>query len=339
MYNKDINTLEKTAIKWWSADIKDSVQSISIVPRLIDSHDQFISILKLIGPKDPSSIFDIIRVSKFPANLFIKHLSILTDFGGELLKRLSNTFEDIFFRDEEKKLYFKYIFQGTEYIYIFKNQNFKGLSNAKLKIDGASFAVNYELDNLYEDIIMIFMYGAFSGNDIFLECDIAGRVSDTNGLDIFLKQRYIHVSKITSGAKSNSNGQVLQKKIQKFLIDSLGEQFTVVSNGKISLEGLQEGYFNFDIVISKKDVISQIGLEISFQVTTNSVIERKAVSAERRQIAMHNEGHHIGYIIDGAGNFERRSAVGILCNFSDCTVNCSQSDLSQLVSWIEETIV
>ncbi|MCU4437219.1 hypothetical protein KTH93_17265 [Acinetobacter bereziniae] len=339
MYNKDINTLEKTAIKWWSADIKDTVQSTSIIPKLIDSHDQFISILKLIDPKAPSSLFDIIRASKFPANLFVKHLSILTDFGGELLKRLSNTFEDIFFRDETNQLYLKYIFQEQEYTYIFKNQNFKGLSNTKLKIDGASFAVNYALDDLYEDIIMIFMYGAFSGNDIFLECDIAERVSDTNELDIFLRQRYIHVSKITSGAKSNSNGQVLQKQIQQFLKDSLSDQFTVLSNGKISLKSIKEGYFNFDIVISKKDVISQIGLEISFQVTTNSVIERKAVSAERRQTAMHNEGHHIGYIIDGAGNFERRSAVSILCNFSDCTVNCSQSDLSLLVSWIEETLV
>ena len=62
---------------------------------------------------------------------------------------------------------------------------------------------------------MIFIYGAFSGNDVFLECDIAGKMSNADALDSYLKQRYIFVSKITSGAKSNSNGQLLQKLIQK----------------------------------------------------------------------------------------------------------------------------
>ncbi len=339
MYKRDITQLEKTAIRWWSSDIKDTVQSISIIPRLINSHDQFISILKLIDPQNPLSIFKLIQASNFPANVFVKHLSILTDFGGELLKRLSNTFEDIFFRDNDNNLYFKYIFHKKEYTYYFKNQTFKGLSNTKLKIDGVSFAQDYPLNDLYEDIIMIFMYGAFSGSDIFLECDISERIQNANQLDIFLRQRYIHVSKITSGAKSNSNGQVLQKQIQLYLQEQLGEKFTVQSNGRIDLNSQSEKYLNFDIVISKEACSSKIGLEISFQVTTNSVIERKAVSAQTRQTLMHNEEHHIGYIIDGAGNFERRSAVSIICSFSDCTVNCSESDLSHLVSWIENTLV
>ncbi|PKF36843.1 restriction endonuclease [Acinetobacter proteolyticus] len=339
MFNKDINALEATAIKWWSSEIKETVQNISIIPRLINSHDQFISILKLTDPTNPRTIFDLIRASNFAANVFIKHLSILTDFGGELLKRLSNTFEDIFFRDDDSRLFFKYTFEEKEYQYYFNSQTLKGLSNTKLKIDGASFSADYPLNGIYEDIIMILMFGAFSGNDIFLECDIANRIRDTNALDVFLKQRYIYVSKITSGARSNSNGQVLQKKIQSLLQESLGNQFIVQSNGKINLQSELIEYLNFDIVVSKIGTNSKIGLEISFQVTTNSVIERKAVSAQTRQTLMHNDGHHIGYIIDGAGNFERRSAVSIICSYSDCTVNCSQSDLLQLVAWIEQTLV
>ena len=115
--------------------------------------------------------------------------------------------------------------------------------------------------------------------------------------------------------------------------------FDVKSNGKIALKDQEEKYLNFDIVVNKKGIDSAIGIEISFQVTTNSVIERKAVSAQRRLNMMHSEGHYVGYIIDGAGNFERRSAIGIICSYSDCTVNCSQSDLLQLSSWIRNTLV
>lgn len=339
MLNKNIYQLEETAIKWWPAEIQELAQQISIIPKLLATHDRFISILKLSNPHEPQSIFDLIKASNFPANVFVKHLSILTDFGGELLKRLSNTYEDIFFRNDGGKLYFKYEFDGEEKVYLFKNQTFKGLSNTKLKIDGESFSKEYDLNDLYEDIIMIFIYGAFSGHDVFLECDIAGRVRDADALDTYLKQRYISVSKITSGAKSNSNGQILQKLIQGQLQETLGDDFIVKSNGKILLKDQEEQYLNFDIVVNKKGIDSAIGIEISFQVTTNSVIERKAVSAQRRLNMMHSEGHYVGYIIDGAGNFERRSAIGIICSYSDCTVNCSQSDLLQLSSWIRNTLV
>lgn len=339
MLNKDINQLEETAIKWWPAEIQELAQKISIIPKLLATHDRFISILKLSNPHDPQSIFSLIKAADFPANVFIKHLSILTDFGGELLKRLSNTYEDIFFRNENGELYFTYTLDGDEKSYFFKSQNFKGLSNNKLKIDGESFTREYYLNDLYEDVIMILMYGAFSGHDLFLECDIANKVKDPDALDTYLKQRYISVSKITSGAKSNSNGQILQQLIRTQLQENLGNDFIVKSNGKITLSDQEEEYLNFDIVVSRTGIKSSIGLEISFQVTTNSVIERKAVSAQRRLNMMHSEGHYVGYIIDGAGNFERRSAVSIICRHSDCTVNCSPSDLLQLASWIRNTLV
>lgn len=339
MLNKNINQLEETAIKWWPAEIQELAQQISIIPKLLETHDRFISILKLSNPHEPQSIFALIKASNFPANVFVKHLSLLTDFGGELLKRLSNTYEDIFFRTSKGELYFKYELDGNEKIYFFKNSTFKGLSNSKLKIDGESFSKDYHLNDLYEDIIMIFTYGAFSGHDVFFECDIAGRISDADTLDAYLKQRYISVSKITSGAKANSNGQILQKRLRSQLQERLGDDFVVKSNGKVVLKDQEEEYLNFDLVVNKKGNDSSIGFEISFQVTTNSVIERKAVSAQRRLNMMHSEGHYVGYIIDGAGNFERRSAVSILCSYSDCTVNCSQSDLLQLSSWIRNTLV
>lgn len=79
------------------------------------------------------------------------------------------------------------------------------------------------------------------------------------------------------------------------------------------------------------------GIEISFQVTTNSTIERKAGQAADRQRLMHSDGYSIAYIIDGAGNFQRRSAVSEICSHSDCTVAYSQEEFRILANWIKES--
>ncbi len=71
-------------------------------------------------------------------------------------------------------------------------------------------------------------------------------------------------------------------------------------------------------------------------MTTNSVIERKAGQAESRQAAMHQDGYWIAYVVDGAGNFQRSSAVSTICRFSDCTVAYSADEISVLAAFIRE---
>jgi hypothetical protein len=92
----------------------------------------------------------------------------------------------------------------------------------------------------------------------------------------------------------------------------------------------------FDIVFEHGE--AKVGLEVSFQVTTNSVIERKAGLAKDRQFLMHKHGYHIAYFVDGAGNFQRSSAVGTLCKFSDCTVAYSASEMAVLAEFIIEKL-
>lgn len=78
-----------------------------------------------------------------------------------------------------------------------------------------------------------------------------------------------------------------------------------------------------------------VGIEVSFQVTSNSVIERKAALAEDRRRQMNREGHFIAYVLDGAGNFSRSAALTTLCQSSDCTVAYSPAELDTLVDFIQ----
>jgi hypothetical protein len=92
----------------------------------------------------------------------------------------------------------------------------------------------------------------------------------------------------------------------------------------------------FDLVITKGS--KSVGVEVSFQVTTNSTIERKAGQADERKKLMNSAGYKIAYVIDGAGNFQRSSAISTICKYSDCTVAYSDSEFDILAEFIRETL-
>ncbi|MCV3772402.1 MULTISPECIES: DpnII family type II restriction endonuclease [Enterobacter] len=341
MYQRTIEELRQHAVNWWPQSIVDEQSSTSIIPQLLASQDDFISILSLYKDNNPQTLFTLIESSGMPANLFLKHLCVILDYGGEPIQRLGREFASIFEKNTESNEFKMFITLDTQEIeYRFEALPVKGLNNTKLKLDGESLQTPHALTSIYKDMIMILMYGAFSSSAEHANlcaCDMAARVGVKEVLDEYIKQRYIYVSKITGGAKANTSGQLLQKYVKSFISENLGSDYSVISNGKILLHtNSGEIRSPFDIVIKKDSKI--IGIEISFQVTTNSTIERKAASAHNRMVDMHNNGYHIAYIIDGAGNFQRRSAVSVICEYSDCTVAFSNEELSLLCNWVREVL-
>ena len=93
---------------------------------------------------------------------------------------------------------------------------------------------------------------------------------------------------------------------------------------------------SFDVVV-QSPAGKYTAIEVCFQFTTNSVVERKAGQAQERAGLLHHAGHNIAYVIDGAGNFERRSALQTLCAFSDCTVAVKQSEMAVLAEFLKQS--
>lgn len=58
-------------------------------------------------------------------------------------------------------------------------------------------------------------------------------------------------------------------------------------------------------------------------------------AADRQQL-LHDAGHKIAYVIDGAGNFQRRSALSTICHHSDCTVTFKDEELNALVAFLQQ---
>lgn len=94
-FNRNIDELEENAVKWWPDHIREKEAEASIVPKLIDTQEKFLSVVRLTK-RNPESVIDLLKTSEFPANLFLKHLMVLSDYGSEPLQRVQRDFDLIF---------------------------------------------------------------------------------------------------------------------------------------------------------------------------------------------------------------------------------------------------
>ena len=189
---------------------------------------------------------------------------------------------------------------------------------------------------------MLLLYGGTSTNDslpdeIKNRCVVGSLIGMSDDLDRFVKQNYIRVSKQISGAASNAMGQLAQDYVINELKGLLPD-WTFVRDG--NLPGVShtdyEGETTFDVKATSPNEV-HFGIEVSFQVTTNSVIERKAGQAKERQERVHAAGHFICYVIDGAGNIDvREKAAQTICDYSDCTVALSSDEIAVLAHFMTQ---
>jgi hypothetical protein len=334
-YARTVAELEDHAVKFWPTELVNQEASSSIIPLLIKTQDKFISLLHL-SEASPEAWKDALNLQKggdLSANLFLKHLQVLADFGGEQLQRLKIA---ELFPDGQMV----YIWREKTYTYHFKAvTDGKKLTNSLLHINGGKLIKPSPLDGYIEDVAMLLIHGAASINEsvpdhVRDKCMIGSLIGESEQLKKFVKERYIWVSRITRGATSNTLGQIAQKYVRDRLKELLPHwHFESVIPGISQNAGKTDTSFD---VVAKSPSDKYVAIEVSFQVTTNSVIERKSGQAQARAELLHSRGHKIAYVIDGAGNFQRVSALTNLCKFSDCTVAYSIAELDILAKFLED---
>ena len=195
-YNRTLAELEANACKWWPENLVMLEAESSIIPTLVRTQDQFISILTLSDSNNPESVFDVMVAAHFSANLFLKHLMVLTDFGSEPLQRINRDFSNYF---PDNKL--RYASNGNEIEYEFTALPIKGaLTNKKMHTDVTSILSAEPLNSFYKDIITLLLFGSNAVNDyisdIFSKCIVGNLMGKADELKEFIKQRYIFVSNV-----------------------------------------------------------------------------------------------------------------------------------------------
>jgi len=335
-YVRSPEELSRKATLYWPGELLEKERSASVIPLLISTQDKFISVLHVADSAPDAWKLALGATNELPANLFLKHLMILSDVSGENLKRIKTDFGRIF-----PGGVMSYSWRGRLHSYTFEAIPTRRLDNDALSVGGDGLPIARGLDPLIEDAIMLLLHGAASvGNsipDIIRErCVIGTLMGEKAKLERFVRQRYIWVSRITGGATANALGQIAQDYVKDMLNKEL-KGWSIVRNGSIPgmSQNAGETDMSFDIT-ARSPTNRWFAIEVSFQFTTNSVIERKSGQAEARANLLHAAGHKIAYVVDGAGNFERASALANICRHSDCTVAFSPEEIGVLIEFLRE---
>jgi hypothetical protein len=155
-FKRNLDQLQKRATLYWPAELSGKEQSASIIPKLLATQDKFISILH-VSDRQPASWKNIIgSTTEISANVFLKHLMVLADVGGEPLQRLGAQFKNIFPKQEMHFLWkekpFKYVFQQAHLV--------SRITNKALHVDGKDLHKQFKLEPLMEDVIMLLLFGS-----------------------------------------------------------------------------------------------------------------------------------------------------------------------------------
>ena len=333
---RSYDELRAQAVTFWPRELAEKEKDASIIPRLLETQDKFISLLHIADTTPEGWKTILPKTSGLPANLFLKHLMILSDISGEQLQIFKTELPTVF-----KNAKMMYVWHANSYEYTFKTFGINAAwANKKLSVDGKGLGLAVELNNTMEDVIMLLMHGASSINDglpqiISDKCIIGTLLGNKAELDKFVRQRYILVSRITGGATANKMGYLAQDYVK----EQLKSMLPLWDFSKKTISGISQtgGRTNmpFDMV-AESPKGRRCAIEVSFQFTTNSTIERKAGQAQARQSSLHKNGHYVAYVVDGAGNFERQSALSTICQFSDCTVTFRDSEISRLADFLKQ---
>jgi hypothetical protein len=333
--SRSIDDLQKNAEVFWPDRLAARAKTSNVVPRLIESQEKFFEVLNSAGSSPTDWQLKLRNAKELPANLFLKHLMILSDVGGEKLQRLKTHLAELF---PDGKMHF--IWKGRQRQHAFATFGSRGVwSNKTLAVDSNGLLARARLTPPMTDVIMLLLHAGSCADsefpdDIADRCVVGTMLGDKKELDAFVCQRYLHVSRITGGAKANAMGKLVEDHVRDYLKSRLPKWDLELD----SIPGISQNAgrtnISFDIVARSPSKV-YCAIEVSFQVTTNSTIERKAGQAQARQRLLQEHQHHIAYVIDGAGNFQRRSAVGTICRFSDCTVTMKDHELDKLVEFLK----
>jgi hypothetical protein len=331
-YEPTVEELEARAVKWWPADIRQEVAGSAPSLILRSTHAQFVELINSV-PRDVEAARAHFESSSISQNILVKHLQVLTDFAGEPMKRVHRERINIFGQGATS---FQVNYEDAQIeVSIPEFIATKVVDNKRLSVDGPSLTREIFSSTLHCEVIMMLCFGAFAVREPvrnqLSRCDVAAWFGRGSSFLEHLLGRYLEVNRSVSGAESNSLGQILQRQVRDALESRLPKGLVVDINHILQCES---GPITSDVFVGNG--LRSVAIEVAFQETTNSVIERKGSDAHKRKTELNELAVASAYVIDGVGNFERKSAVGKLCNNSDCTVAFGGPEFDILAKFVEE---
>jgi hypothetical protein len=310
-----------------------AARNASVLDKLLESHSAFLQVCAGEAFNTNAWPEGINYQQVIAPKLFLKHLMALTDVGGEALNKLTPL-----------KKYFPTgainleLARSETLSYEFQViQNTTSLHNSALGVSSSQLlAEEKKLDAKGLDVVMLLMFGGLDlKNELTPELgevfSVGRFIGNKPALVEYSLSAYLRVSRQTGGATANALGASVQSYVAHEIrqrMPSWDVRETAV------IPGVQHGNTptTFD-VLAESPQGTQVCIEVSFQVTTNSVIERKARESASIYESCQKAGALLVYVIDGAGNLNvRTKAVQQLIDNSDLVVTIAPGDLDLLAN-------
>jgi len=314
--NTDVkNNIIDTGKWFWSNDFISPTSN----PLIKNLEDSYKIIIETLSNSSEENIVDELLILPVSRLCLLKHLMIILDTSAETLDRAA-----------------MYIYTNgitgltvVDTIIPFKKLGphfYKNLNNANIGTSDVDLA---------SDIINLLCYASQSvefGDFItFQKCNLISLVGSKEKLDSHLFLLPL-----------NSNSQIKQLRAVDF-----GHQLEIYISKKLEplmirlnvKKALRNRYVvndqQFDLVLEKDNRHAII--EIAFQETTNSTLERKGKQAKNGLFNLiDSNDDRLIYIVDGAGYFKRINALTDLVTNSHFSCNVSDSSLSELINYLED---
>ena len=300
--NEKIEALKKNSTWFWTDQIRGKInmlesddlqETLSDFKKMLQKNDRGIIVKKLLNS------------TTVKPKLAIQHLMLASDCSAEFLDRVKS----YLIKDKHNDI--KILTPDNRQIpYKFK----KITKNPSQKLS-KTYIVNAD-NELLNDVMTIIIFGAeitlfknFSNFKKLSLCKIVGNIDKVNE---YFDPLYLKTSRQTQGRISAQSGKNPQNLVKKKLDEYFegNEDFSIVPGNRIPNIGKEAKGFQVDLAykITGKSP-TYIGIEIAFQETTNSVIERKSKQAAAIINEFNNKKYYLCFVVDGAGYFTRESAM------------------------------
>jgi hypothetical protein len=285
--------------------------------QILSTKDQFIATLR---ETTPENIVRDLLSSTLDNSLLLQHCMLATDVGKETLDRLA------FFLsyNEVSEL-------DIETPELSRTYTVAELSDDNFSVANRSFA-NFS-QGAFEDIFTVLAFGSdmtlLSEYVTFDRCRLGEICGDETAIADYFADLYILFSDQTKGRVRVKKGQAPERLVKQTLNEVVAHsQLSLVSSSRVPNVPTQGEDQEFDFVLT--DGNRYVAIEVAFQETTNSTLERKARQSRELYPVFEQRGSELIHVVDGAGYFERSNALQQMVEYSHLAVSLGElDDLSQ----------
>lgn len=333
---KEVRKLQKKGFWFWTKEISSASVEAPLVKSLKESRAAFISILT---ESEPSNLLqNLLNPSKpLTRKMAIKHAMIATDASAELLDRTKSyiafkKFKILHAQIGDHKIEYRIKRLGTIFT--------KRLTNKLIYSANAA---------LLSDLFYVICFGSttseFANFLSFRRFRLAELCGNHEAIQKHFQELYLDVSRQLTQLTAQSRGELLNTFVKSKLDACFANNSSIkyVENRRVPGVGDKRakalGGEQFDLVYAIKPAsgreIKYVAIEVAFQETTNSTMERKARQATLLFVVFNKMGYKLCFVVDGAGFLSARpKALRDIIQSSHFRVTLKPEELFRLGAFI-----